>query len=271
MRESYGGIKHLFSGLLNKWTRFSCRDGGGCLRRIESSKLKENLHSGDLATEWSKDSTALLGLAIPEMSGGVNEGDRRALYYLVRAFKPEALLEIGTHIGSSTTAIAMAATRNHRDGVSTRITTADIRDVNDPVKRPWETFKSPAAPAELMARLGCQELVTFETGDSFSVLGGTSKNYDLIFLDGSHEEEVVYKEIPLALKRLKPNGVIVLHDYYPDLKPLWAGQPVISGPYKAVQRLIRQGAQFKAFPLGALPWPTKCGSNVTSLALLGRG
>jgi hypothetical protein len=79
----------------------------------------------------------------------------------------------------------------------------------------------------------------------------------------------VYREIPAALELLRPNGLILLHDYFPALRPLWSDRVVIPGPYLATARLMREGAKFRVLPLKALPWPTKFGSNVTSLALLG--
>jgi hypothetical protein len=62
--------------------------------------------------------------------------------------------------------------------------------------------------------------------------------------------------------------VILLHDYFPDLKPLWSNGRVIPGPWLAIERLKREGAPLTVKPFGALPWPTKLNSNNTSLALL---
>ena len=63
---------------------------------------------------------------------------------------------------------------------------------------------------------------------------------------------------------------MLLHDYFPHLKPLWANGTVIPGPYLALERLRREGAALAAVPLGALPWATKLDSTLTSLALLAR-
>ena len=72
----------------------------------------------------------------------------------------------------------------------------------------------------------------------------------------------------MALKMLNPNGVILLHDYFPGMKPLWSDGTVIPGPYLATERFVKEGINLTVLPLGELPWPTKLGSNVTSLALL---
>ena len=43
--------------------------------------------------------------------GGVNPGDRQAVYYLIMALKPQNVLEVGTHIGASMPHIARALKR----------------------------------------------------------------------------------------------------------------------------------------------------------------
>jgi predicted O-methyltransferase YrrM len=94
--------------------------------------------------------------------------------------------------------------------------------------------------------------------------------FDFIFLDGDHSAKTVYREIGHALKLLNKNGTILLHDYFPNLKPLWSNGNVLFGPYMAVHRLIQEGLSINAIPLGLLPWSTKMNSNRTSLALLSK-
>jgi hypothetical protein len=69
---------------------------------------------------------------------------------------------------------------------------------------------------------------------------------------------------------LNEGGVIVLHDLFPRLRPLWSNGAVIPGPELATRRLRTENDGLTVVPLGALAWPTKLGSNVTSLALLAR-
>jgi hypothetical protein len=92
----------------------------------------------------------------------------------------------------------------------------------------------------------------------------------LIFLDGDHSAATVYQEVPFALKRLRKNGIVLLHDYFPYLKALWSDGSVIPGPHIAIERLCSEGANLEVLPLGRLPWPTKLSSNITSLAVLTR-
>jgi predicted O-methyltransferase YrrM len=221
----------------------------------------------EIDVDWDRFAQALSTYWSAGRNGGVNRGDRRAIYYLIRALRPQNVLEIGTHIGSST--VAIAAAQCHL-GPGAHLDTVDIHDVNDPVSRRWVNFGSDRAPAELVAELGNAEAVTFTTGDSVSFMESTTRRYDFIFLDGNHAPQAVYREVPLALRRLNPGGVILLHDFYPALRPLMPGGGVIYGPCLAMRRFKREGAAFDALPLGELPWKTKLGSRYTSLALLGR-
>jgi predicted O-methyltransferase YrrM len=97
---------------------------------------------------------------------------------------------------------------------------------------------------------------------------GTPDRYDFIFLDGDHRAPAVYAELAAALARLNPGGVILLHDYYPGAVPLFADGNIIAGPFHALRRAIAEQPSLSVLPLGALPWPTKLGSHVTSLALV---
>ena len=70
----------------------------------------------------------------------------------------------------------------------------------------------------------------------------------------------------MALDKLNKGGVILLHDYFPNGKPLWSNNYVVEGPYLATERLINE-IEIDILPLGNLPWKTKMESNKTSLAL----
>jgi predicted O-methyltransferase YrrM len=234
--------------------------------------LCETFNCQQIAREWFGDAQRIAALNMPEMTGGVNPGDRRALYHLTRFLRPARVLEIGTHIGSSTVALALAAVRNQVDGVETIVETVDVCDVNDELAMPWLQASSPASPRALAAALGVDRLLRFEVGAAVDKLASSADHYDMIFLDGDHSAEAVYREIPLALQRLSSNnrGIVVLHDYSPGLQALWAGQEPLLGPCQAVERFLSEGAGFCVLPLGELPWQTKLGSNMTSLAILSK-
>jgi predicted O-methyltransferase YrrM len=198
-----------------------------------------------------------------DVSGGVNPGDRRAIYYLASHFKPRSVLEIGTHIGAST--VYLASGLRHFGG---HLTTVDIVDVNAP-DGPWKSLALARSPSDTLSRLGLGQTVTFQARAAAEALG-RSERYDLIFLDGDHSALAVYREISAALKLLNDGGLILLHDFYPDLNPITPDGNVIEGPFVASRRITEETSSLAFLPLGELPWPTKGGGNRTSLALVAK-
>jgi predicted O-methyltransferase YrrM len=232
------------------------------LTRLSNAETFSHIfHSPDLSREWTDTAERIEPLQITDTAGGVNLGDRRALWYLIRYFRPQGVLEIGTHIGASTVHLAAALPNGGR------IVTVDIDDVNNETAKPWMRYGATASPAELADRLNLN--VEFVTSDSLAYLSSCKPaSFDFVFLDCDHAAATVYQEIPAACRVLRRRGMIVLHDFFPELMPLWSNRVVIDGPWRAVERLRSEGARLKAFPLGELPWATKLGSHVTSLAIL---
>jgi predicted O-methyltransferase YrrM len=182
------------------------------------------------------------------------------------------MLEVGTHVGASTAhnAYALKELRSGGSDGMHELTTVDIKDMNDPVSRPWVKLGSTYSPKEVLQRLEADDGIEFRTSGSIEFLRDDESRYDLIFLDGNHTATHVYQEVPLALSRLNRGGYVVLHDYFPNLAPLWPGEGVTHGVFLAIKRLREEGADLEVAPLGDLPWATKRGTNTTSLALLGR-
>jgi len=240
------------------------------LSLVSDVGLKEVFTSSEV--EWSKSKGRLAAFTFPDLTGGVNPGDRRAIYYRISRFRPSSVLEIGTHIGTSTLYIAEALYSNQKkDNNSVQLVTVDIKDVNDTISKPWLKFDATHSPLELINEMGFGNFVKFVKDASLNYLRTCEQKFDFIFLDGDHGAATVYEEIPAALKLLKKDGLLLLHDYFPDLKPLWSNREVIPGPFLATERFREEGANLAVLPLGELPWPTKFQSNITSLALLLRG
>jgi len=200
----------------------------------------------------------------------MNPGDRRALYYLVRHLRPGRVLEVGTLAGASTVHLAVGLADAWPNSAASGLLTVDIADVNDPERGAWRRLGLAQSPRQAMERLGLGGMVEFRVARSLDLLAQPGEPFDLVLLDGDHRLETVMAEIPASLGRLRPGGLLLLHDYFPQLRPLWPRGRVIDGPARAVRRLQRAGWPIKVRPLGELPWPTKEGSRRTSLALLGR-
>ena len=244
------------------WPRFP---GTDCLISEEGFRLQEIFMSEAIEQEWRAVSARIKAIIqIPDgKTGGVNPGDRRALYYLTRWLQPNAVLEIGTHVGASTLHIA-AAIQQQR---TASLTTVDVVDVNDPNSF-WSRAGLSKRPCDALAELGMH--IHFVQSDSVGYLRHVSDKYDLIFLDGDHSVQRVVAEIPLALKRLRKNGLILLHDYFPGGVQYWREERPITGPYAAVHQLQENGLGVTVIAFGKLPWPTKRGTHFTSLAALVR-
>lgn len=245
------------------------------LLAASSIDLPGVLNNQDHMTEWATIAprlSKLMNMAPPATQSdgnrGVNPGDQRAIYHLIRALNPKSVLEVGTNVGFSTLHIAAAL---HANGAGGRITTVDITDVNDPNDQPWKGCGQAYAPRDMLTAGGYGDMITFVAQSSLEYLTGCKDTFDFIFLDGSHDAEVVYQEVPKAIERLAEGGVILLHDFYAGLTFLWDNNKIIPGPCIAIERLQAEGAALEVIPFGALPWRTKGDSHMTSLALLVRG
>ena len=155
-----------------------------------------------------------------------------------------------------------------KNGKNANLISVDIADVNSTVTKPWLGYGTKYSPVEMINKLNYGSFVNFVADTSLNYAANCKQKFDFIFLDGSHSAANVYQEIPMALKLLNQNGVILLHDYFPGMNPLWSDGSMIPGPYLATERFAKEGINLTVLPLGKLPWPTKISSNVTSLALL---
>lgn len=253
---------------LNKLSKMPA-DASMLSTHVGPGELQKIFSSRDFDEEWPEVEREVSSLGIGNI-GGLNFGDRRALYYLLRYFSPRTVLEVGTHVGASTV-YALAALRHcgsHDHNDFRKLTTVDIRDVNDERSKPWKTYGSKYSPKKMSEIMGVPDLVEFVASTSIRYLSTCTGDFDFIFLDGNHAATTVYQEVALALSVLNKDGVILLHDFFPNLRPLWSYKNVIPGPWLATQRLKYEGANFQVLPIGELPWTTKYNSKVSSLALL---
>lgn len=239
------------------------------LRGRDAIALEDIFGDPALEETWRADHEAVRDIhGERDNTAGINPGDRRALYCLVRALAPRRVLEIGTHIGASTLYIARALKRN---GGPARVVTVDVADVNDPLTGAWKAQGLPMPPRDFARERSCLEYIEFVRESALSFMRRTNERYGFIFLDGDHMAHAVYAEVAAALPLLEPDGVILVHDYYPDERPLFPDGNVIRGPVRAVARLRRENPGLSVRSLTPLPWPTKQRSHATSLAIVLRG
>ena len=82
------------------------------LAPFDLPRLQQSLSDPELYAEWPRVAEEIDRFEIATTADGVNPGDRRALYHLIRSFRPAQVLEVGTHIGASTVHIAAALRAN---------------------------------------------------------------------------------------------------------------------------------------------------------------
>lgn len=186
------------------------------------------------------------------LTGGVNVGDRRALFYLARGFRPARVLEIGTHVGAST--VHLAAALIAASPLACLIS-VDVEDVAGP-QAVWRRAGLAKSPRQMIDALNGKLDTRFVTDDSRVFLRTPTR-------DSISSSSAIIRRKPFtrrligALDVIAENGLVVLHDYFPDGRALWPDGVVIPGPFAAVEKLRSTGFAIKAVPLGSLPWLTK--------------
>ncbi|MBI5764189.1 MAG: class I SAM-dependent methyltransferase [Planctomycetes bacterium] len=243
------------------------------LRKASDVSVASIMGDTQIAAEWETLRPEIEALRITDKADAVNPGDRRAIYYLVRGLGVRTVLELGTHIGGSTLHFALGLRQNAATGTvfgSPEMVSVDIADVNDRVTRPWIKYGSTYSPAEMTKMARCDGFVTFVTMNSLDYYPTCNRTFDFVFIDSSHSAKATWVEVVAAMKVLSPGGVILLHDYYPGGRALWEDGAPIPGPYRAIRYLqsMPGGSGVSVIPLGELPWATRSGSNMTSLALV---
>jgi predicted O-methyltransferase YrrM len=242
----------------------------GALIRLDDLDPRHILDPLPFQQEWQlveRDVRTLI-----QMGGSLhhssNPGDKRALYQFVRHLRPGNVLEIGTAYGISALYIGLAMRRNALEcgGEAGRLTTVDIVGIDSPVR----SLGPNRSPRAMISNAGVADLIEFVTGDAPTFLEKTDRRFDFIYIDGSTAAAAVYRCLQSLPRVLGNEAVVLMHTYYPNGRPLWPGEPAISGPWRALLRLESEGTGITARHLGELPWPTKRGTRITSLALIGR-
>jgi predicted O-methyltransferase YrrM len=235
------------------------------LRTSNDFLLPRILGDEDALASWEADRAEIEKIYSPQTTyNGVSPGDRRALYTLARALKPASVLEIGTHVGATTLYLARALKTNGGG----HLTTVDTYDVNDPVNGSWKKYGISLPVQQALEQADLADRVTFRADKTAEFLNKTDLNFDMIFLGGDHSAVPIYNGVSAALRRLSPDGIIILHNYYPDGKSLFPGEPPVYGPYLGMRRVMSEHKGVHVVPLGDLPWPTRSDSHKTSLAVV---
>lgn len=160
-------------------------------------------------------------LKFPEdVQGWLTEKEGQKLYELAAG---KLVLEMGSYCGRST--ICMAQSAKQVVAVDTFHCTNTVGDGNK-----YPEFE------ENIKRYGVKDRIHVSCGrfdlELRYLASQAPQEFDLVFVDGSHDEASVTEDIQLALPLLHPNGIISFHDYaypglWPDVKKVvdaWRGQ-----------------------------------------------
>src|SRR5260221_3062447 len=110
------------------------------------------------------------------------------------------------------------------------------------VKERWGVDPSPDTEGVKAATV----YVPKTSDDFFAELAERAGRFDLIFIDGDHRADQVYREVTSAIQLLTPRGIILLHDCNPHTEemqevPLRSGYQWTGDVWKAIARLRSEG------------------------------
>lgn len=230
-QESRDLISHLYSNYLKKphrsfykqflitiiylpkifiWDRFiaSSRKGGVAVRMVYKH-LRRTLPLEHEIAEISIDQVIEIpseGYTMADLNftgGNTTTIELAYLANIVKSFKPDTCLEIGTFNGRSTLHIALNTL------AESKIYTIDLpNEQREPAYQNIDLLFN-------QKKYTCLK-------NKIEVLHGDSKNYDFgflensvdfVFVDGNHSMEYAINDSQIALSVLRPGGVILWHDY----------------------------------------------------------
>lgn len=172
--------------------------------------------------------------------GSLWEVEGKTLYALIRALKPQTVVELGSWEGCSTTHIATALSING----SGRVTAVDL-----------DAGAGGSFPPNLA------KLRTVVTGDAIAWLAGQpDASIDFLFEDTSHSADMCAAIASLCQTKMAPGGVLVMHDAGHDFAFVGGGQ-IVNSPVGAevrsgIERAL--GSRYRVY----LAEPSDCGLAV---------
>lgn len=169
--------------------------------------------------------------AIDGVDGFLMPGQERWLFNMAANLPDDAVIvEIGSFLGRSTTAMAFASRGSNRKIFAIDTFQGNTSDfVKGQNNVDWEGDDFLAVFKDNLARNGLEDYVIPVKGTSGEIGRQWDKPIDFLFVDGSHEFEDVVADFELYLPWVKPGAMLAFH----DVQPAW------EGPYRAWQDVIR--------------------------------
>jgi predicted O-methyltransferase YrrM len=174
------------------------------------------------------------------VDGNVSDFEIGVINRLVKYNNPKTLFEIGTFDGRTT--LNMAA----HSGGDALVYTLDLplSSVDDTALKidPGDRmFIEKAASGLRFCTTDMAYKITQLYGDSATFdFSPYARKVDFLFVDGSHSYDYVIKDSLTALEIIRPNGIILWHDYAAEGPTAWPGVT------KALEELYSGDARFSA-------------------------
>ena len=159
-------------------------------------------------------------------------GTRELLFKTVQATDAKSVLDIGTYVGTSALAFALAV------GPGGKVVTVDIVDANAPDGY-WAVDGRPRSPRDMLAKAGVADRVEFVTKSALEYLRATTDTFDFVCIDGGKDFEEDYAAALLAMDKLNPGGLMFFDDVFPTGQPMKPGGYCTDGPWKVVEKLTK--------------------------------
>lgn len=149
-------------------------------------------------------------------TGGVEIEVGEFLYGLVRMMKPNNIFETGTHMGISSSYMAQALKDNGRG----LLTTVEIE--KEHIRRSQERWET----------LEISHKIMVDKEESLQYV--LEYDCELMFLDS--EPEFRFRELIRFFPRLKPGGIVIIHDLHPHMHQIPNEEHGFAWPYKELPR-----------------------------------
>ena len=184
-----------------------------------------------------------LPLDINKIKGFLDPLEGEALYYYTKEFTKDGnALEIGSYCGKSAVYIGSAVKENNQ-----KLYSIDHHRGSEE-QQPGEEYFDP----DLLNKKGngidtlpfflktlkdsqLEGFVIPVVSSSKEAHADLNMNFSMIFIDGGHSEEAAQNDYRLWSKKLNLEGVLAIHDVFPD--PNDGGRP----PYNIYQKALESG------------------------------
>jgi predicted O-methyltransferase YrrM len=168
-------------------------------------KLRSN-YSAISITDFGTGISRSVAISHLERKVAVPHKYGKLLYSVVKQFKPETILEIGTSIGLSSSYMGLGSPGSKIISLEGSHNIAQV-----------------AKQTHAVLNITNIEVVEGEFSESIPSVLSKAKKFDLIYFDGNHTKEATLKYFELCLSAVHQNSVLIFDDIYwsPGMCEAW--------------------------------------------------